>query len=143
MKTIKPYSDEHMIFSESSGRYVLTPQAIQDRFGINLLDEAKNDAYAEIAVNEVLDTVSLHVYNFIFSHSVHNDYQRQCVNCLESGRSIVYEAMLRQFAYLKAVGDLTKSTDANKRALWFDTMAEQTLLRVIPETGRSLLYCGV
>lgn len=143
MKTIKPYSDDHMIFSENSGRYVLTPQAIQDRFGINLLDEAKNDAYAEIAVNEVLDTVSLHVYNFIFSRSVHNDYQRQCINHLESGRSIVYEAMLRQFSYLKAVGDLTKSTDANKRALWFDTMAEQTLLRVLPETGRSLLYCGV
>ena len=143
MNTIKPYSDEHMIYSENSGRYVLTQKAILDRFGINLLEEAKKDAYPEISVNAILDTVSTHVYNFIYDHSVHNDFQRACIDHLESARSLVYEAMLKQFIYVKAVGDLSKSTDPTRRALWFDSSAEKILMRVLPETGRSLLYCGV
>lgn len=143
MNIIKPYSDEHMIYSEDSGRYVLTTKAIQDRFGTNLLDQAKDDAYAEIAINEILDTISSHVYNFIYDHSVHNDYQRALIDRLESARAIVYEAMIKQFAYVKAVGDLTRSTDPTKRALWFDVSAEKVLMRVLPETQRSLLYCGV
>lgn len=143
MNTIKPYSDEHMIYSENSGRYVLTMKAIQDRFGTNLLEQAKNDAYAEISINEILDTVSTHVYNFIYDHSIHNDFQRACIDHLESARSLVYEAMLKQYVHVKADGDLTQSTDPVKREMWFDISAEKILMRVLPETGRSLLYCGV
>ncbi len=143
MNTIKPYSDEHMIYSENSGRYVLTMKAIQDRFGTNLLEQAKNDAYAEISINEILDTVSTHVYNFIYDHSIYNDFQRACIDHLESARSLVYEAMLKQYVHVKADGDLTQSTDPVKREMWFDISAEKILMRVLPETGRSLLYCGV
>ena len=139
-----PFNDNHLIFDEITNQYRLTPQAILDNFGIDLENEAKGTSYGNVAVEAILKTISNHVYNFIHKHNVNNTFQNLLISQTEEGRTIVKRAMLEQFAYVRTVGDLSRSPDINKRKLWFDKNAEMILFEPIILNNRKycLLYTG-
>ena len=57
-------------------------------------------------------------------------------------RAKIKEAMEQQLLYFLTVGDISKTTDAQKRALKFDETAKAILEEYIPELGTNLLYTG-
>lgn len=138
-KFIAPYSDDYMTFDELSGHYTLTAKAIENEYGINLEEAAKDNPKAGLAV---LNLISAHVYRKIHEHAIDTNLQDCIIATTKSGRKIIYKAMLEQFAYVKQNGDLSKSVDKEKRSIWFDDTAYETLLTPIPEIGRSICYVG-
>lgn len=139
-----PYNDEHLVFNELTARYELTTQAILDYFGIDLEAAAKGSANGDTAVSAILKLVSNQVYNFIHNHNTNNRMQDFLISATETGRDIIKRAMLEQFMYIRTVGDLSRSTDPNKRDMWFDKQAESVLYENIIYNGHTycLLYTG-
>lgn len=136
---IQPYSDEYMIFDEKTCRYILTEKALLDRLGISLSSAVKDNPNG---TNAVLDRVSMHCYRKIHEHG--SDVRRRdaMIATSDGGREIIFEAMLEQFFYMKTVGDLSMSTDRERRKLWFSDNAYEILLRPVPEFGVSVCYVG-
>lgn len=139
-----PYNDDHMIYNEKISRYILTAQAVLDYYGIDLESETKGYNNGNTAIEAILRTVSNHVYNFIHEHNTNNAFQDYLIAATEKGRDIIKRAMLEQFMYIRSVGDLSRSTDREKRAMWFDKQAENVLFEHIYFNGRRycLLYTG-
>ena len=133
-----PYSDDRMTYDYETHRYILTEKSVLEELGINLAERSKN----EVARANLLKLASAQVYRFIHEHNVANDFQDYIIAKTESGRKIIKEAMQHQLTYLMMVGDLSRSADINKRALWFDDNAKQVLYRPIPEIATSVCYTG-
>ena len=136
---IKPYSDNYMTYSETTGQYSLTAQAVFERLGIELPSASKDNA---IGTQAILNRVSMLTYRKIHEHSTDNKRQDLVIATTTSGRSIIFEAMLEQFFYIKQVGDLSLSVKKEERALYFSDTAYEILLQPIPEIGRSVCYTG-
>lgn len=137
---IKPYSDEYLFYDDLSGQYVLTEKAVLDYLGINLTNAAKD---ASTGVKALLKRVSVLTYRRIHENAT-DEKQRDCiVATTETGRKIIFDAMLEQFFYMKNVGDLSLSVDKEKRLLYFSDTAQEILEQNIPEVGFSLLYVGL
>lgn len=136
---MKPYSNEYMTFDNLTHRYVLTEKDVLVNLGIDLQSRVKNSN----AIQNILRTASWHVYSFIHSHNINNDFQDYIIAFTESGREIIKQAMERQLTYILVVGDLSMSVDTDKRAKWFDKIAEEILSTPIKELGASILYTGV
>lgn len=137
---IKPYSDEYLFYDDLSGQYVLTEKAVLDYLGINLTNAAKD---ASTGVKALLKRVSMLTYRRIHENAT-DEKQRDCiVATTETGRKIIFDAMLEQFFYMKNVGDLSLSVDKEKRLLYFSDTAQEILEQNIPEVGFSLLYVGL
>lgn len=133
-----PFNDEYMIYDYDKHRYILTKDFVEEKLGINLSERSKNN----VAILSLLDLVSIQVYKFIHEHNYDDEYQDMIIAKTKSGRKIIQEAMAQQFIYISVVGDLTKSTDLNKRKLWFDENAKSILERPLCEIGCSILYTG-
>ena len=139
-----PYSDEYMTFDEDSSRYVLTSKYAFEQLGLNL-DEAVNErnaTTAQIAVKRILKQVSNVIYNFIHEHCISDCLRDQVIAKCPSARKIIQEAMNEQLIYMSFKGDLSRSTDPEKRKLMIDENAKAALLRIVPEVGYCLLYTG-
>lgn len=139
-----PSSDEYMRFDEAKGRYILTAKAILDGTGVNLSVRlnAKGSANEQATINGFLDRISSLTYRFIDGHAINVNLRHHIIACAPSARPIMKEAMISQALYVLTNGDLSLSSDKEKRAIWFDQTAEQILLTPLRETGYSLLYCG-
>ena len=137
-------SDEYMIFDETKGRYILTSEYVLDSSGINLATRLKTKGMAnpQATVNGFLDRISVLTYRYITDHSINSAYRKHLVAHCPSARPIIQEAMLSQLLYVLAEGDLTLSSDKEKRAMWFDESARSILLTPLREVGYCLLYCG-
>lgn len=133
-----PLSDEFMTYDYDTHRYVLTEKDVFDNLGINISARIKNPT----AINALLDQISGQVYDFLHDYNFDNNYQDFIIAATESGRKIIKRAMEEQLKYVLTVGDLTRSTDEKKRALWFDMSAKRELLKPIKEIGCSILYTG-
>lgn len=140
MKFIKPYTDNYMTYNETTGHYSLTAQAVFERLGIDLSAQNKDNANG---VNAILNRISMLTYRKIHEHSNDTQCQDWIIASTETGREIIYEAMLEQFFYVKNVGDLSLSVKKEERELYFSDTAYEILLREIPEVGRSVCYTGV
>lgn len=136
-------SDNYLIYDKFKKRYILTPKCVLDELGINLEVRlnVKKSSTPQATVNAFLDRVSYLIYNYIFKHNDKQTLQYILDNVI-STREIIKEAMKCQLLYILSVGDLTMSTDINKRKFWLDDSAYAILLRELPETGKSLLYTG-
>lgn len=132
---IDAYSDEQLVFDEYKGQYRLTAKAILDNLGIDLSGAMKDNANGTTAI---LWRISALVYKKIHEYNSDTEWQDSVIAHTETGRRIIKDAMLDQFLYVKTVGDLSMSTDVNKRACWFSTTTEEILFRVIPEIGTSI-----
>lgn len=142
---IYPYSDEYMTFDENMNRYVLTEKYALEQLGLNLSEAVneRNSNNQQIAVRAILNRISTQVYNYIHEHCI-SDCLRDCVaHKIPSARKILMQAMGEQLFYVASKGDLSMSTDLQKRVYSMDENAKSTLLRTLPEVGYSLLYTGV
>lgn len=133
-----PYSDEFMKFDEKTHRYILQEEDLIQNLGIDLASRK----YTKVAINSLLNQISTQVYSFIHKFNVSNDYQDWIIANTCSGREIIKEAMEEQLKYVLINGDLRRSTDKEKRALWFDDTAREILERIMPEIGCTILYTG-
>lgn len=142
---MKPYSDDYMTFDEQSGRYVLTEKYAFEELGLELYGDvnARGSTSEQIAVARILKQCSNIVYNYIHSFSVYNARQDFLIATIPSARKMIMDAMGEQLIYMAQVGDLSRSTDSEKRKLAVDESAKQTLERTLPEIGTTILYCGV
>ena len=137
---IKPYSDEYLFYDDLSGHYVLTEKAVLDYLGINLTNAAKD---ASTGIKAFLKRVSMLTYRRIHENTTDEKLRDCIVATTETGRKIIFDAMLEQFFYMKNVGDLSLSIDKEKRLLYFSDTAQEILEQDIPEVGFSLLYAGL
>lgn len=140
-----PYSDQYMTFDVATNRYILTEDYALEQLGINLSERVneRNSENAQIAVKRILRTVSNQIYNYIHLHCVNDMLRDVVIAKVPSARAIVQEAMGEQLVYMAMKGDLSRSTDKDKRALYIDENAKNILERQIPELGYSLLYRGI
>lgn len=134
----RPYNDEYMVFDEVTGHYVLTAKFALDRYGLDLYENVndRNSTNAQIAVSAILRQVSNIIYNFVHQYSVHNKRQDYILATVPSMRNIIMEAMGEQLLYMSQVGDLSRSTDPEKRKLAVDENAR----RILIDSG--ICYCG-
>lgn len=136
--TAYPYTDDYMTYDYDTHRYILTQKDVSENLGIDLTARIK----APNAINALLKQVSTQIYNFIHSHNVANEFQDFIIAKTYKGRAVIREAMEQQLIYFLAVGDLSRSTDREKRALAIDENAKNVLLQPIPEIGTTILYSG-
>lgn len=136
-----PY-EKYMRYDEVKRRYVLTPACMLDELGIDLMTRLspKGSANPQAAVNAWLDRVSALTYRFIYEHNIDNAAQERAINTLPGARAVLFEAMKAQALYVMAVGDLTLSSDREKRLQYMDSSAADMLANPIPELGHSLIY---
>lgn len=140
----EPYSDAYMRYDELKHRYILTPKCVLDELGIDMEARlsAKGSANPQATINALLDRVSALTYRFIYAHNIDNEAQRYAIETLSSARRILFEAMKAQLTYVMAVGDLSISSDKNKRLQYMDDVAAEMLANPLPELGHGLIYTG-
>lgn len=135
----EPYDDEYMVFDQMTGHYVLTSKYVLDTYGIDLFDGVndRNSVNAQIAVSAFLKRVSRIVYNFIHEYSLYDQRQDYLIAHNEYLRAVIQQAMGEQLVYMCDKGDLSRSTDREKRALAMDDNAKQILI------NSGICYSGV
>ena len=139
-----PYSDEYMTFDERTNRYILTEKCAFDKLGLDI-SETLNDRNAtnqQSALKRVLRQVSNTVYHYIHQYNLRTDLQDFIIAKVPSARAIIQEAMEEQLLYMAMKGDLSRSTDKEKRSLGMDENAKGALERFMPELGICILYTG-
>ena len=139
-----PFSDEFMVFNEDEKRYVLTPECVQKRLGLNLMESVneRNAVNQQIALQRVLKQVSNLVYSYIHKFNFRTDLQDYIIEKVPSARIMIQQAMEEQLLYMSMKGDLSRSTDREKRELAIDETAKEICARVLPELGISIIYTG-
>ena len=133
-----PLVDEYLDYDYATHRYVLTEKDVLENLAIDLNADFRPDV--KNSVEKFLKQVSTLVYGYIHSFSVNNLMQDFIIAKTEMGRKFIKEAMEQQLIYMLEVGDLSRSPDLNKRALWFDDNARRILEQPIPEIGTTILY---
>ena len=135
-----PYSDNFMVYDFENHRYVLTEKDVEENLGINLASRSKNYKARE----RLLKQVSREIYAFIheYTYSGCEPIKDYIIATTKSGREKIKEAMEQQFDYIMRVGEVSKSTDAEKRSFKIDSIAKSILEEYIPELGTNLLYTG-
>ena len=137
------YQDTYMKLDEMTGQYVLTEDALVAN-GTNLRFklEYNRSVDASSIIQRHLSRVSDIIYNFIHSYSNNNRRQDDAIKIIPSLRETVFRAMLAQSEYMLLNGDLSRSTDREKRALAVDDNARRLLEQFNPDLGVSILYAG-
>lgn len=135
----QPYSDDYMTFDEATGRYVLTPKYALDTYGLDLFDGVndRNSTNQQLAVQGILRRVSNLIYEFIHSFTIYTKRQDRIIATNPHYRGVVMRAMGEQLIYMSQVGDLSRSTDPEKRKLAIDENAKNILI------NSGICYCGV
>lgn len=135
----QPYSDEYMTYDEMTGHYVLTSKYALDVYGLDLFEGAndRNSANVQIAVGSFLKRVSTLIYNFIHDYSVYNERQDFLIAHDPRLRAVIQQAMGEQLVYMHMNGDLSRSSDKEKRELAIDENAKQILI------NSGICYSGV
>ena len=139
-----PYDDEYMEYDEVFHRYYLTQAYVENKMGIPLsaIINERNGVDGAMIVRQFLRTVSDVVYAFIHKHNVDTVAQDYIIAKVPSMRNIMLLALTQQLTYMRMKGDLSRSTDKEKRELYMDQAAETTLGQIMPELGFSILYTG-
>ena len=138
-----PYNDEFMYFDPTFGQYVLTEKAAE-ALGVNLSLRLrrKGAVNTEVVVKNTLRQVSMMIYQYLHSQVFDENVQDYVIAACPSVRPIIRSALEQQLLYYLQVGNLSRSTDPEKRRLAIDENAKAILGRKIPELGHSLTYCG-
>ena len=131
-----PYSDDFMTYNETSGRYVITEDALKSK-GIYLRPRLERYRTHDVTgiINAFCDQASLHVYTYIHQFSVDMRIDRLIAMCSEYRRA-VYTAMLEQAKYIYFNGDQTLSVKPEERSQYMAPLAAA----VLRDAG--LLYAG-
>lgn len=135
----QPYDDDYMTFDKITGHYVLTEKYALEEYGLDLYTDAndRNSTNAQLAVKAILKQVSNLIYNFIHGFSIYNKRQDYIIATAPHMRKVIMDAMGNQLLYMSQVGDLSRSTDAEKRNLAIDENAKSILV------NSGICYCGI
>lgn len=127
---VRPYSDDYMIFDERSGHYILTEKYAFEQLGLELYEDVneRTSANQQTAVQAILRQCSNLVYNFIHKCSLYNKRQDCIIATSLRMRQVIMEAMGEQLSYMSMVGDLSRSTEPEKRKLAIDENAKTILI---------------
>lgn len=139
-----PYSDEYMVFDESTHRYVLTAKYVLDKMGIDLekaINE-RNGINPQILINRFLEEASDDIYKFIHAHNANTQKQDMFIAIVPSLRPIIQKALDQQLMYSRLNGLLGYSADKDKQAQRICPKAIDTLGQMVCELGHSILYTG-
>lgn len=137
-------NDKYMVFDEFTNQYKLTEEAIL-RMGIDLRSRLaeRKAPNPEMIIERFLDDVSTIIYAYIHDCNINNERQDWLIRHTESGREIVYLAMLQQAPYLLKNGNLMYSIKPEERAAAVIDSAKAILSKPLKETGKALTYMGV
>lgn len=136
-----PFNDDYMVFDKDEMRYILTPTYVSEKLGIDLVGEIneRNGINPQIIAQNFLNRVSAIIYGYIHAHGINTAFQDYFIATIPSLRKIILNAMSYQFVYMKLKGDLTTSTELDKRRIAIDELAIQELNKTVPELNRSIL----
>lgn len=136
---IKPYSDDYMVFDETTGHYVLTEKAIVERCGIDLRARLSQDAtlIPEVIIKKLCRTVSDMIYTFIHDCGAYNHRQDCLIATRKELRDVVQRAMEYQMEFVLANGDLYMTVDNSEIGKEIHRMAQSELI------NSGLCYGGV
>ncbi len=139
-----PYNDDYMYYDQDEHRYILTEKCIVEKLGIQITSEIneRNGISPQIIVKNLLNRVSALIYGYLHAHARNTALQDYFIATIPSLRKIIQNAMEYQFVYMKMKGDLSISTDTNKRVFAIDELAKQELDKTVPELNRSITYTG-
>lgn len=142
---IQPYSDDYMMWDETTHHYILTEKALIEKVGLNLRARMGDRSLItpEIAIKSFNTTVSDMIYQFIHEHNVNNARQDFLIGSVPELRLIIQRAMELQALYVSVQGNLYLSTKEEERAVAIDYLAKSMLGTVVPCLGISILYTGV
>lgn len=145
MQCNKPYSDDYMIWDETTKHYILTEKALIEKVGLNLRARMGERSLItpEIAIKSFNTTVSDMIYQFIHEHNINNATQDCLIGSVPELRQIIQRAMELQAVYVSVQGNLYLSTKPEERAAAIDYLAKSILNTVVPCLGISILYTGV
>lgn len=89
------YDDEYMFYDIRKHRYILYPDALQNLYGINLIDvlDSDSDIDPETLPERFLDRASLILYTYMYSWAENKD-KTEYVLSLEGKREGIKDAML-------------------------------------------------
>ena len=134
------YDGEYMRYDFKTHRYVLTLKYVTDVLGIDLQKRVNSNGAVngQAVINRVLNTASIHVYNYVFSHNISKQCHEWIIATCPSAWEIVMQAMGEQLSYLLTVGDLSRSTKAEERENYMDLQAKSTLDQDVREIGAPL-----
>lgn len=136
-----PYNDDLMVFDESTQRYQLTERALAH---INLRSRIsqRRGADATTIINRLLLRTTDMVYNYIHKFNWNNKRQDEILAKSPSARPIIFRALLGQVEYILMNGDLSRSVEADKRAIAIDQETKECLNTTIIEVGIPITYTG-
>ena len=139
-----PYSDDYMVFDNTTRRYYITEKSLLDA-GIDLRARlaARKATNPEGVIDSLIKTATRHIYGFIHTHTVDTCTIDCIIAKVPSARPIMQEALIIQAMYVLYVGDLYNSVKPEDKAAAISEEAKQILGQILPEMGRSLLYTGV
>ena len=109
----QPVSDADMVYNLDKHRYILTAQFCRDR-GIDLDIMINKDLFPDpqVAVDIVLDRVSLLVYTNIYNYGRAKDQKEFLLACNPELREIIKEAMFERLNYMTSSSDLSLKSGA-------------------------------
>lgn len=143
MTCIKPYSDNLMRWDEVQRRYFLTETALVGQ-GIDIRSRVlySHSPAPENIINGLLNTVTAMIYGYIHEHNTNTRIQDDVIASFADARVFLYNALLAQAKYVWFNGDLSISPKKEERDAAISPVAMQELGQIIPDVGRSILFCG-
>lgn len=140
---ILPYTDDFLTWDDTSQKYYITEKALINE-GINIRDRlARNKANSpEYVLNGFIKRVTYVTYAYIHSHNSRTDVQDYLIAICPSLREKIKQALIYQATYMWFNGDLSLSTDKDKRENYMDKIAADVLNEKVPELNNPITYRG-
>lgn len=113
---VYPISDNAMVYDRALHMYVLQPQYVKQRTGVDL-SLLINSPYVvdkTTAVNNLLSDISEQIYNYVYSYNHrYNDYQEYLMAKSPEARGLILNALLKQLAYIMRNGKIDEFAGIN------------------------------
>lgn len=108
-----PYSDNEMTYSTTTHRYVLTSDYVRNH-GTDLSLILNTEAHPDPsnAITQVLERVSMLVYENIYNHGRQRAVKEYIMACNSDMRPILRDAMMERLEYMVNSGDLSSRSGA-------------------------------
>lgn len=110
-----PLDGQDMYWDMQEHMYVLTPEYVKDKTGVDLY-LMMNDSYITdktVATKRVLEKISRQLVEFIYSYNFDNDYQEYLMAKSEMARELIRSALLLQLEYIVRNGKINEFVGVN------------------------------
>lgn len=150
-----PYSNTEMTYNLTEHRYILTPEYVLSRTGIDL-NTVLNPGFVtqtqQLAQNW-LDQLSSEIYTWIYEQNANNVMQEFFLAKVPTLRDYLKNAMIQQVLYVLKNGDLNMYSGVNVKTgqimdknllvqVAVAPNAQRELNRIVPELGIAITYSG-